>query len=139
MVNTAVRGPTTRAGAVVLTLGVVYLALSVIGFVTVGWHQFGQGRTAVMLGFLGVSTLSNIAHGLIGLVLTGTSLRGWASGIAPVATIVFVAFAVFGTVARIFGGRGDPLNLNWWNVGLYVLSAVAAVYAYVAAVRRGPE
>lgn len=125
----------TRSDVVVLTLGIVYLALSVIGFVSVGWQEIGWEEPVRMLGFLGVSSLLNILHGLIGLVLTGLSLRGRGAGIAPVVTIAFVVMAVFGAVARIFGGAGDPLNLNWWNVGLYVLSAVAAVYAYVSAVR----
>lgn len=119
-----------------LVLGIVYLALSVIGFATVGWQEIGWEDPVRMLGFLGVSSLLNIVHGLIGLVLIGMSLRHWSVGIAPVAAVAFIAMAAFGAVARIFGGEGDPLNLNWWNVGLYVLSAAAAVYAYTTGVRR---
>jgi hypothetical protein len=121
---------------VVLTLGVVYLALSVIGFATVGWHEFGMEKPVRMLGFLGVSTLLNVVHLLVGAVLTAAALRRFASGIAPVALVAFTAMTVFGLVARIFGGMGDPLNLNWWNVGLYALSALACGYAYVRAATR---
>jgi hypothetical protein len=36
-----------------------------------------------LLGFLGVSTLPDIVHGLVGLVLTVTGLRRLARGVAP--------------------------------------------------------
>lgn len=125
-----------RRDVVVLVLGVGYLALSVIGFMTVGWHQFGLEKPVRMLGFLGVSTLLNIVHGLVGVVLTVAGLRRWADGIAPVAAVAFTAMTVFGAVARIFGGVGDPLNLGWWNVVLYALSALTCGYVFVTALRR---
>ena len=116
---------------VVLTLGVVYLAFAVIGLAIVGWHDFGYEEPVRMLGFLGVSTLLCVVHALVGVVLTLSALRRAAALVAPLA-LAFVAMAVFGAVANTFGGNGDPLNLNWWNVFLYAGSAVACGYVSTA-------
>ncbi len=121
-----------RRGLVFLLLGVLYLVLAVVGITTVGWDEFGLEEPVRMLGFLGVSTLSCVVHGLLGMVLTIAGLRGAATGVAPVLIVVFLAMAVFGVVARTFGGTGDPLNLDWWNVLLYLGSALACGYVYVA-------
>lgn len=126
------RGRAHRRGRlVVLALGILYLALAVIGLATVGWHDFGYEEPVRMLGFLGVSTLLSVVHGLAGVVLTIAGLRRAASAVAPVLVVAFFAMAVFGAVARIFGGTGDPLNLNWWNVALYAASSAACAYVYV--------
>jgi hypothetical protein len=114
-----------RARLIVLVLGIVYLALAVIGFVTAGFQEFGPERPVRMLGVFGVSTLLSIVHTGLGAVLTVAALRKAATALAPAATVAFVALSAFGIVARVFGGTGDPLNLTWWNIALYLLSAVA--------------
>jgi len=43
--------------------------------------------------------------------------------------------SVFGIVSRSFGGAGDPLNLSWANVVLYLLSAVACGYVHLLRLR----
>ncbi len=123
----------------VLGLGAVYVVLAVAGFVRTGSGEFGMEEPVRLWGFLGVSTLANIVHGVVGLVALVAALRGGASGFAPPATIAFVAMAVFGTVARMFGGHGDPLNLTWWNVALYVLSAIVCVLVYTMRMRAARE
>jgi hypothetical protein len=134
--QTAARRSRSQGDVVMLVLGVCYLALSVIGFVTVGWQQFGYEEPVRMLGVLGVSTLLNIVHALVGAVLTLAGLRRSAAAIAPVLVVAFTAAVAFGVVARLFGGNGDPLNLTWWNVVLYALSALIGVYVYATALKR---
>ncbi|HEY7595944.1 MAG TPA: DUF4383 domain-containing protein [Actinophytocola sp.] len=132
------RGPAHHRGRlVVVALGVLYLVLAAVGLATVGWHDFGYEEPVRMFGFLGVSTLLCVVHALLGVVLTTAGLRRAATAIAPVLVVAFVAMAVFGAVAKIFGGSGDPLNFNWWNVVLYLVSAAACVYVYVTAWRGG--
>ena len=130
--ETTATGVPDRAGgrrrSVVLVLGVAYLALAVLGIASVGWDEFGFEEPVRMLGFLGVSTLSSIVHGLLGVVLTIAGLRRAGTAIAPITLVAFVVMSVFGGVALVATGAGDPLNLNWWNVLLYLLSAGACGY-----------
>jgi hypothetical protein len=123
------------ARAIVLGLGVVYLLLAVGGFVRTGWGEFGLEDPLRLFGIIGVSTLLNFVHTFAGLVAVVAALRGAPSAFAAPATIGFTAMAVFGTVARIFGGTGDPMNMTWWNVVLYVLSAATCFYVYTLRLR----
>lgn len=115
---------------IVLGLGVLYLLVAIGGFVRTGWGEFGQEEPIRLVGILGVSTLLNIVHTFVGAVATFAALRGGATTFAPVAMVAFTAMAVFGATARVFSDSGDPLNLSWWNVGLYVLSAVTCGYVF---------
>jgi fermentation-respiration switch protein FrsA (DUF1100 family) len=119
----------------VATLGLVYLVLAVAGFVAVGWGTFGYEEPVRVFSVVGTSTLANIVHAFAGVVALVAALRRGASVFAPIGTIAFLAMAVFGVVSRLFPGAGDPLNLTWWNVGLYLLSAIACLYAYLANAR----
>ncbi|GAB1516020.1 DUF4383 domain-containing protein [Actinophytocola sp. KF-1] len=125
-----VRKTASPARTIVLVLGVVYLALAVIGLAVVGWGSIREAENARLLGVFGVSRLLIIAHGALGVIAVVAALRRGASAFAAVATIVFVAMSAFGVVANVIGDAGDPLHMTWWNVGLYVLSAVACVLAY---------
>jgi hypothetical protein len=122
---------------IVLGLGVVYLVLGLAGFARAGWGQFGFEEPVRLLGMLGISTLSSLIHTFVGLLAILAGLRGAPSAFAVVAMVAFTAMAVFGTTARIFGGTGDPLNLTWWNVGLFFLSAVTCGYVYSLWLRAG--
>jgi hypothetical protein len=115
---------------IVLGLGVLYLLLAIGGFLRTGWGEFGQEEPIRLIGTLGVSTLLNIVHTFAGAVATFAAARGGATAFAPVAMVAFTAMAVFGATARVFGDSGDPLNLSWWNVGLYLLSAVTCGYVF---------
>ena len=125
----------TQARAIVLGLGVVYLLLAIGGFIRTGWGEFGLEEPVRLLGILGVSTLLNFVHTFAGLVAVVAALRGAPSAFAAPATIAFTAMAVFGAVARIFGGTGDPTNMTWGNVVLYVLSAAVCVFVYTLRMR----
>jgi hypothetical protein len=124
---------TTRA--IVLVLGVVYLALAVIGLAVIGWGSIREAENARLLGVFGVSRLLIIAHGALGVIAVVAALRRGASAFAAVATIVFVAMSAFGIVANVVGDVGDPLHMTWWNVALYVLSAAACLFAYTLRVK----
>lgn len=128
-----------RVRTIVLGLGVVYLLLAIAGFVRTGWGEFGQEEPLRLAGVLGVSTLLNIVHAVVGAVACLAAARGAAGAFAPVAMVVFTAMAVFGATARIFGDYGDPLNQSWWNVGLYLLSAATCGYLYSLPLRATEE
>jgi hypothetical protein len=124
---------TTRS--VLAGLGLVYLVLAVGGFVRVGLDGFGYEEPVRLFGIFGVSTLLSFVHTLLGVVALVAAWRGWTVAIAPVGIVWFTAMSAFGIVARSFGGDGDPLNLSWANVVLYLLSAVACGYVHVLRLR----
>ena len=124
-----------RGRAIVLGVGVVYLVLGLAGFATVGFSEFGYEEPVRLLGVFGVSTLLNIVYTFVGLVAVLVALRGAATTFAPIANVAFTALTVFGAVARLFPGLGDPLNQTWWNVVVAALSAVACGYVYVLRLR----
>jgi hypothetical protein len=119
----------------VLGLGALYLLLAIGGFLRTGWGEFGQEEPIRLVGVFGVSTLLNIVHTFIGVVALLAAARRMTTTFAPVATVAFTAMAVFGATARVFGGSGDPLNLTWWNVGLYLLSAATCAYVFALPLR----
>jgi hypothetical protein len=114
-------------------LGALYVVLAVVGIATAGWHEFGLEEPVRMLGLLGVSTLLNIVHGMLGLALVVAGLRRAIAAVCSIALVAFAVMAVFGGVAKVFGGSGDPLNLNWWNVALYLLSVGVCGYGTAVA------
>lgn len=128
-----------RARAIVIGLGVVYLLLGLGGFAVTGWGEFGLEEQLRLLGVFGVSTLANVVHTFVGLVATVAALRGAPGVFAPVAVVAFTAMAVFGAVSRVVADTGDPMNLTWWNVGLYLLSAVTCGYVYTLRLRATEE
>lgn len=119
-----------RTRAIVLGIGVLYLLLAIGGFIRAGFSSFGWEEPVRLLGFLGVSTLLSIAHTFAGALALVAALRGAPTAFAAPATVAFTAMAVFGAVSRIFADTGDPLNMTWWNVGLYVLTAATCAYVY---------
>lgn len=133
-VRARTRASSTRV--VILVLGLAYLVLAVAGTAKVGWHEFGWSEPDRVFGVFGVSTLANILHGVLGLIATLSALGGAASAFAfePVLGVVFTAMTAFGVVAMVADDGGDPLNLTWWNVVLYLVSAVACGYAYAGRV-----
>lgn len=135
--DTRARTHASPARVIVLLLGLLYLVLAVAGMFTVGWDEFGWEDPVRMFGVLGVSTLLNIVHGFIGIVAIVAALRGGATAFAPVAGIAFTAMSAFGIVSQVFSDEGDPLNLTWGNVVLYLLSLAACVFVYLTRVRAG--
>ncbi|MFC4855339.1 DUF4383 domain-containing protein [Actinophytocola glycyrrhizae] len=128
-----------RARLVVLVLGVVYLALAVAGIVVVGWGEIRESDPAQLFGVLGVSRLLDIAHAVLAAGALLAAVRGAPTAFAAVATVAFTAMAAFGLVAEVVGDAGDPLHMTWWNVGLYLLSALTCLYVYTLRVKAQEE
>jgi hypothetical protein len=128
-----------RGRTVVLSLGVVYLLLGIVGFASIGFGEFGYEEPVRLLGVLGASTLLNIGHTFVGLVAGVAALRGAPSAFAAPATVAFTALTAFGVVSRVVPDSGDPLNQTWWNVILYALTAVACGYVYSLRLRSQPD
>jgi hypothetical protein len=123
------------ARTAVLVLGVLYLALAVLGVVLVGWGDIHESESARLLGVFGVSRLLIVAHAAFGVLALVAALRRAPSVFAAPATIAFTAMAAFGTIAEIIGDVGDPLHMTWWNVGLYLLSAMTCAFIYTLRLR----
>jgi hypothetical protein len=123
------------ARVAVLVLGVVYLALAVTGILVVGWGAIHEADPALLLGVFGVSRLLDIAHAVLGVVAVLAAVRGAASLFAAIGTVVFTAMAAYGVIAGVIGDVGDPLHMTWWNVGLYVLSALTCALVYALRLR----
>ena len=119
-----------QARLVVLVVGVLYLALAVLGLVVVGWGSIRESEPGRLFGVLGVSRLLDVAHTVLGAAAVLAAVRRAPSVFAAVATIVFTAMAAFGVVANVVGDAGDPLHMTWWNVGLYAVSALTCAYVY---------
>jgi hypothetical protein len=133
--DTAKPAAATQSRLILAGLGTVYLVLAVGGFVGVGFDEFGYEEPVRLFGIFGVSTLLNFVHTLLGVVALVAAWRGWTVAVAPIGVVWFTAMSVFGIVARSFGGSGDPLNLSWANVVLYLLSAIACGYVYALRIR----
>jgi hypothetical protein len=123
------------ARTIVLALGVVYLALALAGFVVVGWGSIREAESARLLGVFGVSRLLDVAHAAVGVLAVAAAVRRAPSVFAAPATIAFTAMAAYGVIAELIGDVGDPLHMTWWNVGLYMLTALTCVFAYTLRLR----
>ncbi|MCP2163746.1 DUF4383 domain-containing protein [Goodfellowiella coeruleoviolacea] len=140
--HTQVTRRRTAARLLAAVVGVVYLVLAVAGFALTGTGEFTQSTAHQVLIF-DVSTLQNIVHavvGVLGLLAAwqrtgnGTQFYGWA-----VLVVFFVLFC-YGTVTLLAstGVTGDPLNLNWPDNWLHLVTAVAGLAIGVLALRSGP-
>jgi hypothetical protein len=118
------------ARVAVLVLGVVYLALAVTGILVVGWGEIREADPALLLGVFGVSRLLDIAHAVLGVVAVLAVVRGAPSAFAAVGTVALTAMAAYGVIAEVIGDAGDPLHMTWWNVGLYLVSALTCAFVY---------
>lgn len=127
---------TRTARVAVLVLGVVYLVLAVTGILVVGWGGIREADPALLLGVFGVSRLLDVAHAVLGVVAVLAAVRGGASAFAAVATVVFTAMGAYGVIAGVIGDAGDPLHMTWWNVGLYLVSALTCAFVYSLHLRR---
>ncbi|MFE9751366.1 DUF4383 domain-containing protein [Saccharothrix saharensis] len=118
-------------------VGLVFLALGVLGFVRTGFGDFAGDQHAMLLGFT-LNPLHNVVHlafGVLGLLMASTSglarLYGWLLFIAYGAVLLWgLALAgVFST--NPVAGLGNPLALNvndnWLHLGLAAVGLLIAV------------
>ncbi|WP_158890445.1 DUF4383 domain-containing protein [Amycolatopsis anabasis] len=125
------------ARGLALLLGLIYLALGVAGFFFAEGEQVTTNPGDVqhpvrnpenMLWIFAVSPLLNVVHtavGVLGLVASlhgsGTRIYGW---------VLFAGFAgltAYGILAAATGTSADPVNLNWADVWLHGLTALAGL------------
>ncbi|MCE6994650.1 DUF4383 domain-containing protein [Saccharothrix sp. S26] len=118
-------------------VGLVFLALGVLGFVRTGFGDFAGDNHAMLLGFT-LNPLHNVVHlafGVLGLLMASTSglarLYGW------ILFLAYGAVALWGlALAGVFAtnpvaGLGNPLALNvndnWLHLGLAAVGLLIAV------------
>jgi hypothetical protein len=118
-------------------VGLVFLALGVLGFMRTGFGDFAGDQHAMLLGFT-LNPLHNVVHlafGVLGLLMASTSglarLYGWILFIGYGAVLLWgLALAgVFST--NPVAGLGNPMALNvndnWLHLGLAAVGLVIAV------------
>ncbi|WP_431921351.1 DUF4383 domain-containing protein [Amycolatopsis tucumanensis] len=118
-------------------VGLVYLAIGIVGFVRTGFGDFTGNTDHMLMGFM-INPLHNLVHvvvGVLGLLFATTS--------ASARTYGWVLFIGFGLVtiwglmitgvisANPVSGLGNPLNLNtadnWLHGATAVLGLIMAV------------
>ncbi|WP_447003315.1 DUF4383 domain-containing protein [Saccharothrix isguenensis] len=118
-------------------VGLVFLALGVLGFVRTGFGDFAGDQHATLLGF-SLNPLHNVVHlvsGVLGLVMASKAglarLYGWLLflGYGVVLLWGLALAGVFST--NPVSGLGNPLALNtndnWLHLGLTALGLLIAV------------
>jgi hypothetical protein len=116
-----------------LAVGAVYTVIGVVGFVVTGFDDFfGHGGDS-LLGFM-VNPFHNLVHVVIGVAglalsrtLSGARSYGWLLAVGYGAAFVYGLFAV--------GRSWDPLDLNWADNWLHLVSAVLGLVIALLPVR----
>ncbi|QQQ74669.1 DUF4383 domain-containing protein [Saccharothrix sp. 6-C] len=118
-------------------VGLVFLALGVLGFVRTGFGDFAGDQHAMLLGFT-LNPLHNVVHlafGVLGLLMASTSglarLYGWLLFIGYGAVLLW-GLALAGVFSNNpVSGLGNPLALNvndnWLHLGLAAVGLLIAV------------
>ncbi|MEU4769175.1 DUF4383 domain-containing protein [Actinosynnema sp. NPDC023794] len=118
-------------------VGLVFLALGVLGFVRTGFGDFAGDQHAMLLGFA-LNPLHNVVHlafGVLGLLMASTSglarLYGWILFIGYGAVLLWgLALAGVFSINPV-SGLGNPLALNindnWLHLGLAAVGLLIAV------------
>ncbi|NKQ54813.1 DUF4383 domain-containing protein [Amycolatopsis sp. K13G38] len=118
-------------------VGLVYLAVGVVGFARTGFSDFTGNQQQVLLGFM-INPLHNLVHVVVGAI---GLLAAASSGLSR--TFGWVLFLAYGVVA-IWGlmitgvistnpvsGLGNPLNLNaadnWLHIGSALVGLIIAI------------
>ncbi|ONI89252.1 hypothetical protein ALI22I_16695 [Saccharothrix sp. ALI-22-I] len=118
-------------------VGLVFLALGVLGFVRTGFGDFAGDQHAMLLGFT-LNPLHNVVHlafGVLGLLMASSSglarLYGWILFIGYGAVLLWgLALAgVFSTnpVERLGNPLALNVNDNWLHLGLAAVGLLIAV------------
>ncbi|MFI9010747.1 DUF4383 domain-containing protein [Actinosynnema sp. NPDC053489] len=118
-------------------VGLVFLALGVLGFVRTGFGDFAGDQHAMLLGFT-LNPLHNVVHlafGVLGLLMASTSglarLYGWILFLGYGAVLLW-GLALAGVFSsNPVAGLGNPLALNvndnWLHLGLAAVGLLIAV------------
>ncbi|GAB3564506.1 hypothetical protein GCM10027445_08420 [Amycolatopsis endophytica] len=123
-------------------VGLVYLALGIVGFVRTGFGDFTGNQDHMVLGFL-VNPLHNLIHivvGVVGLLFAASSASartfGW---------ILFIGFGLVGIWGLMItgvissnpvSGLGNPLNLNAADNWLHLVTAVLGLVMAIMPARK---
>ncbi|KAA9153860.1 DUF4383 domain-containing protein [Amycolatopsis acidicola] len=123
-------------------IGLVYLALGIVGFARTGFSDFAGNPEVMLLGFM-INPLHNLVHvvvGVLGIVMASSSatsrIFGW---------LLFLGFGVVsiwglmitGIISRNpVSGMGNPLNLNAADNWLHVVSAIVGLVLAVMPARK---
>lgn len=117
-----------------IVLGVVYLAVGVLGFFLTGFEGFADpNRDEYLLGIFEINPLHNVVHLLVGAALLGGGLKD-AAAARGVLVLVGVVYLIVG-VAGFFLIDTDAniLSLNQADNWLHIGTAIVALGVVAAA------
>ncbi|NIH85018.1 DUF4383 domain-containing protein [Amycolatopsis granulosa] len=123
-------------------VGLVYLAVGIVGFVRTGLGSFTGNQHQMLLGFM-INPLHNLVHtviGVLGLVFAASSPSartfGW---------ILFIGYGLIGIWGLMVtgvissnpvSGLGNPLNLNGADNWLHLVTAVLGLIIAIMPARK---
>jgi len=119
---------------VVLTLGVVYLAIGALGFTVTDGVGFADNDGEELLGIFEVNPLHNIVHLAIGLALVAAYMAGRRAVVA-MAGIVAVTYLLVGVVGPFLTGEANILALNGPDHALHIGTGLVLAVTAVAGAR----
>ena len=127
---------------VVLTLGIVYLAVGALGFTVTDGVGFADNQGDELLGIFEVNPLHNIVHLAIGLALVGAYMAGRRAVIA-MAGIVAATYLLVGVIGPFLSGDANILALNGPDHALHIGTGLILAVTAIAGSRdtttsRGP-
>ncbi|HEU0086055.1 MAG TPA: DUF4383 domain-containing protein [Pseudonocardiaceae bacterium] len=123
-----------------LIVGIVYVALGVIGFFVTGFSEFVGGSNGVLLGLFHLNPFRNVVHIALGalallaaLVLTPPATEG----VNFIFAGILIVVAVLGYLGYLQGLLGIPPGVDPDNVLYLVLGVVTLFFSNPAKVLTG--
>jgi hypothetical protein len=121
---------------VVAVIGLVYLALGIIGWLTPETATVGHVTTNRVAGLFSASALLNLVHTVIGVLgLLAATRRAGSLIYCWVIFVGFLGMTAYGILATAFSNPDDPINLNWADNLLHGLTAVVGLAVGIVATR----
>ncbi|GCE29110.1 hypothetical protein KDA_45940 [Dictyobacter alpinus] len=118
---------------VALVIGVIFLLLGIIGFVTPPENSTG---VIAILGIFDSDTIHNVLYVVVGLLGIASAFTGWERRFNQVFGIVFVLLAVLGIIPQLYfpaGSYGNDkglfLGITHLNAGDHILHLITGLIA----------
>jgi hypothetical protein len=119
---------------VVLTLGIVYLAVGALGFTVTDGVGFADNTGDKLLGIFEVNPLHNIVHLAIGLALVAAYMAG-RRAVVTMAGIIAATYLLVGVVGPFLDGEANILALNGPDHALHIGTGLVLAVTAVAGAR----
>jgi hypothetical protein len=116
-------------------IGLIYVALGVIGFLTPETATSGHDTSRAVWIF-STSSVLNLVHVVVGVLgLLAATRQPGALIYSMVLFVGFTGLTAYGVLATAFGNPEDPVNVNWADDVLHGLTAVAGLALAITGMR----